>query len=265
MRNETELYELKNLLEFSKIYNHEIFSIYNSIDYIMESLDEQSKIKLKDAFDNIANNCYSMIKNTSNMNLYLKLKNGMIENITNETLCIQKELMEIVQASNKILTRDIISLNNRTQSLIFLDINSEWLSVIILNLLNNSLNSSKEDPKINIYIDKVEEFCTITVQDNGVGISKEMLENVKSEFYSYNIESNTKTTAGVGLYIVKELIHLVNGEFSISSTLNVGTSVTFKIPINSDYSSSKSKLQNNTVVSDMYYNNMSDLYAFLKG
>lgn len=264
MNEKLDGYNRNTLLEFLKIYNQNVFSIYNSIDYIRESLDEQNREKFDEVFNGLSSNCYSMIKNTSNMDLYLKIKNNEINSINKNIVCIQKELREITETSNKILGKNIIEFKNKCDLLIFLDIESELLSSLILNLLNNSLKAVKNQGHIHIIVEKEKENCVISVRDNGIGMSEEMLQNVKNEFYSCNIEANTKTAVGVGLYIVKEIVKYLQGDVKINSQLNKGTEIILEIPINAEYDNTDVQLESN-LVTDMFYNNMSDLYAFLKG
>lgn len=79
------------------------------------------------------------------------------------------------------------------------------------------------------------------------------------------MDTNTKSSAGIGLYIVNEIIKSVKGEICIKSKFQQGTEVLLKIPITKNINTNNIKFENNTIVNDMYYNNMSDLHAFLKG
>ncbi|MBW6480800.1 MAG: response regulator, partial [Bacteroidales bacterium] len=69
------------------------------------------------------------------------------------------------------------------------------------------------------------------VEDTGIGIPKESLEMIREKFQQVHT-GNTRPFGcpGLGLTIVKQLIELHKGEFSIESTEEKGTKVSFSIP-----------------------------------
>ncbi len=192
------------------------------------------------------------------MDLYIKIKNNQINNSKKSIICVQKELRQIVDISNKILDKKIIFFQSKIDKLVFINIDLQWLSAVIFNLINNSLKAIKEDGNIYITVDEEDDKCIISVKDNGTGMTAEMLEKVTNESYS-------KSSAGIGLYIVNEIVKALNGEICIESNFQQGTEVVLKIPTSKNYDTNNVKFENNTMVNDMYYNNMSDLHAFLKG
>lgn len=72
---------------------------------------------------------------------------------------------------------------------------------------------------------------TISVIDNGVGIPEDRLDKVLIPFEQLQdgSELNEKGT-GLGLSIVKELTDLHQGEFSLKSKVDVGTTATVIFP-----------------------------------
>ncbi len=83
-----------------------------------------------------------------------------------------------------------------------------------LNILDISQNSIKAEASV-IYITIVEnaETLTVTVEDDGYGMSREMLENVTNPFCT----SRTTRKVGLGIPFLKEAAEQTGGEFSISS------------------------------------------------
>jgi PAS domain S-box-containing protein len=69
------------------------------------------------------------------------------------------------------------------------------------------------------------------VEDTGIGIPKQSLEMIQEKFQQVHT-GNTRPFGGpgLGLSIVKQLIELHKGEFSIESTEEKGTKVSFSIP-----------------------------------
>lgn len=107
------------------------------------------------------------------------------------------------------------------------------LQPIIENSIIHGLEAIETDGLITISIELKENQILICIQDNGVGMSPEQLEHLKS---SIN-QSDYKSTANIGLYNTNQRLRLLYGDdygLIISSTLNVGTTVTLRLPITSD-------------------------------
>lgn len=99
-------------------------------------------------------------------------------------------------------------------------------------LINIFLNAAQATPKggtITVATEKVkfEDYVVIKVTDTGSGISKENLRRVFDPFFTTKKGEGT----GLGLSISYSYIKSHNGRISISSTINVGTEVTIRLPI----------------------------------
>lgn len=104
------------------------------------------------------------------------------------------------------------------------------LVTILNNLISNSIryqNLQISNPFINIKIETSNVETSIVVQDNGIGINKELHSKIFDMFYRVSQES---VGSGLGLYIVKEAIHKLNGDIKVQSEIGEGTTFTIKIP-----------------------------------
>ena len=106
---------------------------------------------------------------------------------------------------------------------------------IINNLLSNAIKFTPPDGKIFIdfIYDKSSDKLTISVRDNGIGISKESQKDI---FSAYIQESSSTSRehggTGLGLSISKELANLLGGDIFLESEKNRGSRFYFKIPCN---------------------------------
>ncbi|MFZ6012077.1 MAG: hybrid sensor histidine kinase/response regulator [Bacteroidota bacterium] len=104
------------------------------------------------------------------------------------------------------------------------------LSVIFNNLISNSIkyaDRTKEKNKIYISIRADEKKAVIEFSDNGIGISKELQPRIFDMFFR---ATQSKEGAGLGLYIVREAIEMLNGTIRIESELGEGTRFLVEIP-----------------------------------
>jgi CheY-like chemotaxis protein len=82
------------------------------------------------------------------------------------------------------------------------------------------------------------------VIDNGIGIAKQDQEKVFDKFVQVYRKEDDYQGTGLGLTIVKKMVELFNGTINLESEENVGTTITFTIPLESDVTKVKSIINN---------------------
>ncbi len=106
------------------------------------------------------------------------------------------------------------------------------LGNVMVNMIDNALKYAKEAPQIFIKTKEVEDRIVITIQDNGMGMTKDVQRKVFDRFYRqaggniHDVKGH-----GLGLSYVKEIIEMHNGAINVDSTLNVGTTFTIELPL----------------------------------
>lgn len=101
------------------------------------------------------------------------------------------------------------------------------LHQVMLNLITNASDALNncENPNIFIRAEKKEGHVTITVEDNGIGMSEEEQTNLFKPFYTTKPQGT-----GLGLMITLKMVTLMKGNMEIKSFKDVGTKVTVFIP-----------------------------------
>lgn len=155
-------------------------------------------------------------KNTQKIekiNFYI---NELIDEVIKETKLID-ENHEILNEKNDILTI------NADRTLI-----KEALRIFV----DNSLKYTPNGGKVKINCSLLQNQAVITIEDNGIGISKDALPHIFDRFYRAD-KSRTKDTGGtgLGLSIAKWIILKHNGNIEVKSNLDVGTSIILYIPL----------------------------------
>lgn len=105
---------------------------------------------------------------------------------------------------------------------------------ILLNLLGNALKFTKEGGVIKVSYFSDGNFIDVSIKDDGVGIAKDDVPRLFKKFSrldnSYIAASSTGGT-GLGLFICKSLIELMNGKIRVESEgENKGTTFIFSLP-----------------------------------
>ena len=128
----------------------------------------------------------------------------------------------------------IISFANQGEGSLEIDpylIKQAFLNLILnaVDAVHHRINSEglgKFDPRVQVISDlRKEDQWIVLINDNGIGISKENLENIFEPFYTTK-EDGT----GLGLAITHSLIAAHQGQISIQSELGEGTSITISLP-----------------------------------
>lgn len=102
--------------------------------------------------------------------------------------------------------------------------------VILRNIIANAFfyyNHEQKEPFVSIQCKINPSNLVITISDNGIGMKKEVMDNIFTMFYRGNTGSKG---SGLGLYIVKENIEKLRGKISVDSTFKKGTTFTVIIP-----------------------------------
>jgi len=103
---------------------------------------------------------------------------------------------------------------------------------LVFNLLDNAIKYSKEIPEIHVSTEIKGSSMSLTIEDNGIGISKVDQKKIFEKFYRVptgNIH-NVKGF-GLGLNYVKEIVEKHGGAITFSSKLGIGSKFTVSIPL----------------------------------
>ena len=102
---------------------------------------------------------------------------------------------------------------------------------IFLNLMDNAIKYRQPEitPEIWLSIKVDEDAVTIEVRDNGLGIPADYHEKAFDMFQRLHSQSDISGT-GIGLALVKKAVSLMNGEISLESEVNKGSTFRIMLP-----------------------------------
>jgi signal transduction histidine kinase len=101
---------------------------------------------------------------------------------------------------------------------------------ILTNLLENALKYSDPETEIRLTVEDDDNEVLIKVADHGRGIEPEDLPHIFERFRQANGHGRTRTSVGLGLYIVRSLVNAHGGRVWADSKLGEGTTFTIALP-----------------------------------
>lgn len=101
---------------------------------------------------------------------------------------------------------------------------------ILSNLLSNAIKYTMKG-KVIFAVNKGDGELVFTIIDEGIGIPEEKLKEIYKPFNRIDNKESLIEGNGFGLFVVKGLVDLLQGEIDVASELNVGSCFTVKIPV----------------------------------
>jgi nitrogen-specific signal transduction histidine kinase len=114
-------------------------------------------------------------------------------------------------------------------------INEGKMLQILLNILSNAADALIEcywrtGKKISISTEYVDDKVLLSISDNGIGMSFDILEKAANLYFTTKNRGHSHNGSGLGLVICKDLIKQLNGSMEIESKINEGTTVKIELP-----------------------------------
>ncbi len=140
----------------------------------------------------------------------------LIQSVANEVKSVAKKNQQIIY-------------EHEGNVIVYLD--ASMLRNIIINLLSNAIKFSSDTGKIVIHSSVTTDTISLSVSDNGMGISESDQEHLFERFFRGKNVTNIQGT-GLGLHIVSKYVELLDGQIDFVSELEKGTTFTIYFKIN---------------------------------
>ena len=179
----------------------------------------------------------------------IKSSAEILKKITTELLDVQKmefgglkldkktcNMTQIVQSAIQAFQPDAESKRIKITSELKKDVScfcdEGRMNQVLSNVISNAIDfCPSKNGKIHLYLDSDENWVTISIKDNGIGIPKEKIEKVFEKFYQVDTSIIRRHGGtGIGLSFCKGVVDGHNGKISIESDLGHWCQVYIKIP-----------------------------------
>ncbi len=113
---------------------------------------------------------------------------------------------------------------------IHINVDNVKFKQVIHNLLDNAFKYSPKGSDVSLHVHEYEKMVEIEIADQGIGMSESDMAYVFERFFRVDKSGNIPGI-GLGLTLVEEIIHFLNGDICIVSQPNQGSRVFIRFNI----------------------------------
>jgi len=152
----------------------------------------------------------------------IRFEKGSIRNVVKSAIQICQ-----AKADNKKIEVKLSGDNSLTAT-----INGALLEQALINLIDNAVKYSGGKSAINVTTEQAKDELTISIRDNGIGISRKHLPRLFERFYRVDkARSREQGGTGLGLAIVKHIVKAHGGQVTVKSERGKGSTFTIRLPL----------------------------------
>ncbi len=220
---------------FLSILAHDLRSPFNNLLGFSEELKENLHNLDKDQIESYVNTINTSVKNTYNLLddllTWEKSQQGAIpfnpKNLNLGELC--RDILENVKPFSDAKN---ITVTSFADEKITVYADGYMLKTVLRNLISNAVKFTNNGGLVQITADYNHSDLTVSVLDNGVGMTKENISKLFdiSQAVTSKGTANEKGT-GLGLLICKEFVEKQGGRIWVESEIGKGSNFRFTIPV----------------------------------
>lgn len=215
--------KLSTLGELTASVAHEMKSPLSALKgfstLIKENLEKQNLLSQNQMLFAGLEGAAQHLNNIANKLLHFSRKNDTQKTL----LALENVLEQVHQLTRHEISKYDLVIEKEIAPQTQLKGNTGELIQVFTNLIINACQASTPGKKIKLHSQTKNEHVEITIQDEGSGISPQVLPHIFESFYSTKGQKGN----GLGLAISKEIIERHGGQIEVESALGKGT--TFKV------------------------------------
>ncbi len=234
--NERKLLQLNiDKDRFISILSHDLKSPINNLLGLSEVLIEDIHNIDIDEVKVIVNNINKSARNSYNLLedilMWARTQQGNIP-FKPQILIFRDICMNILETLNPNANAKNIKINYSAADHINVFADIDMLKTVLRNLVSNAIKFTNKNGAININIAENSENVTISVSDNGIGISPDNLKKLFDIAQVLTTKGTAKETGtGLGLLLCKEFVEKHGGKIWVESEAGKGSDFKFTLPL----------------------------------
>ncbi|MDO1449034.1 GAF domain-containing sensor histidine kinase [Rhodocytophaga aerolata] len=148
-----------------------------------------------------------------------------------QTVDLGQVIKEAVDLLKETAQSKEVGIINSIKDTFFLEADENMLHSIVRNLLANAIKFSKKGGTIQLFVEASDTHLTFSIQDTGVGMSKDILEKLfRLDVKHSSLGTNEEKGTGLGLLLCKEFVTMHGGSIEVQSEEKKGSTFSVYLP-----------------------------------
>jgi signal transduction histidine kinase len=144
---------------------------------------------------------------------------------------VSEIIEEVVESLMPLARSKGVNLSFNSKGRIFAEIDPDRFYRMVYNVVENGIKYTHEGGYVIVGLYEDEEKIYLTISDNGIGISDEVLPKIFDRFARGDTARSKKSGGfGLGLAIAKEIIDMHEGKVNVKSKVGEGTTFEIELP-----------------------------------
>ncbi|MBQ6575276.1 MAG: DUF4118 domain-containing protein, partial [Lachnospiraceae bacterium] len=204
-------------------------SISGNASNLLSHYEHLDTDTLKQIFTDIYDDSEWLIDLVENLLSISRLENGQIDlhlslEVVNDV--IEEALRHVDKKSS---LHDIVV--RQSSEVLIARMDARLITQVLINLINNAIKNTQVGSLITIKSERVDDVIFVHVEDNGPGISKDMVPHIFEMFYTGQDDiSDGRRGMGLGLALCKSIIEAHGGSITMTDNDPTGCRFTFSLP-----------------------------------
>jgi signal transduction histidine kinase len=219
--------------EFISVLSHELKSPLNAVESYLNILSDPDVAQENEQRMQFIERCRTRVGYMRKMIGDL-LDLTYIESGEKQRKLVEVNLFELAAEAvethrNKAVERDIdIDLKGEKDICFFAD--SGEIEIVLNNLISNAVKYNRDGGKVEVHLSADEETVTISVSDNGIGMTEDEAGKLFQDFSRIKNEKTKNILgSGLGLSTVKKIALLYDGRVDVKSLPDEGSTFTVRL------------------------------------
>lgn len=227
-----QISEIKN--DFINNMTHEFKTPIATINLALDSLKNPKLRGNEDMLERYL----GMIRD-ENKRMHAQVENVLrISKMEKNELDLPKERVDLMEVVQEAMNHLILIVENRggyikthfDAKYTTILANKSHMTNVMVNILDNAIKYSEDEPKIDIYTENAKNSILLRVSDQGAGMSKTVLKRIFEKFYrEHTGDVHNVKGHGLGLSYVKSILDDHDAQIYVDSEKGKGTTFTIKL------------------------------------
>ncbi len=204
--------------EFIGQLGHDLKNPLTPLIGLLPIITEQEKDpKLKEHLQLLSSNAEYMKELIFKTLQLAKLRSSNIQ-FDIQQLNLRDEIDTVLNRQQSLLKQNKINVENMVNEKISVQADRLRLGELLNNLVSNAVKyTPNENGTITIDAVKDKDLITVSVKDNGIGMTQEQIDRVFDEFYRADKSMSERDSTGLGLSIAKRIVEKHGGKIWVDS------------------------------------------------